>query len=73
MISYRFAHLLVPLQDIWHRMIVRELNVAVEDDTLAQYGCDVHSIFCKETKREQFNISSRNRTIYNKTNHILDN
>lgn len=44
MISYRFAHLLLPLQHIRHRMIPRELHVAIEDHTLAQYRCDVRRL-----------------------------
>lgn len=55
-ISYRFAHLLVPLQDIWHGVVVGELHMAVEDDALAEYGRDVNGIFCKVRKKENGEI-----------------
>jgi len=51
-ISYRFAHLLVPLQDIWHGVVVGELHMAVEDDALAEDGRDVHGVFCKKDERK---------------------
>lgn len=47
LISYRFAHLLVPLQDIRHGVVVGELHVAVEDDALAENSRDVNGIVCK--------------------------
>lgn len=40
-IPYRFAHLLLPLQHVRHGMIARELDVAVEDDTLPENRSDV--------------------------------
>lgn len=43
-ISYRFAYLLLPLEHVRHWVVARELHVAVEHDTLAQYGGDVDSI-----------------------------
>ena len=49
LLSYRFAHLLLPLKHVGNGMVTRELNVTVEDDTLAEDGCNVYGILtCKK-------------------------
>lgn len=54
--SYRFAYLLLPLQDVRHRDIFREVHLTVKDDALAKDRRDVHSIlvvlmagYCRKT------------------------
>lgn len=42
--SYRFAHLLLPLKNVWNWMVARELNVTVEDDAIAKNGCNMNGI-----------------------------
>lgn len=44
MIAYRFAHLLLPLQDVRNGMITGELDVTVEHNTLAKDGGNVNGI-----------------------------
>lgn len=44
MIAYRFAHLLLPLQDIGNGMVTGELHMTVEHDALAEDGGDVNGI-----------------------------
>lgn len=41
LLAYRFAHLLLPLQDIGNGMIAWKFDVTIEDDTLAKNCCDV--------------------------------
>lgn len=58
--TYRnFTHFLFPLEHVGNGMVARELNVTVEDDTLAEYGCNVYGILtCNDDdmnrKREKF-------------------
>lgn len=40
-LSYRFAHLLLPLQHIWYRVIARKFDMAIEDNTFAEYCGDM--------------------------------
>lgn len=42
--SYRFAHLLLPLKNVWNWMVARELDVTVEDDAIAENGCNMNGI-----------------------------
>lgn len=42
--SYRFAHLLLPLEDVWHGILAGKLDVTVENDAVAENGCDVNGI-----------------------------
>lgn len=53
LLAYRFAHLLLPLQHVGNGMIAGKLDVAVEDDTLAEYCRDVRCILTWIGERER--------------------
>lgn len=42
--SYRFAYLLLPLQDVRHGDVFGEVHLTIEHDALSEDSCDVNSI-----------------------------
>lgn len=57
--SYRFAHLLLPLQHIRNWMITGKFDVTIEYNTFSEYGRDMYSILL--TYGWRFNhVSHRN-------------
>lgn len=52
-LSYRFAHLLLPLQHIGNGMVTGKLDMTIKNYALAKYGCDMYCILltCKTSNK----------------------